>query len=429
MPRFLTRGLLALLLLSGPANASVRVADLAQPVHPVSAAFLDRVLAEAGAAGDELVVLRLDTPGGLATSMDQMVQAILRSPVPVCVYVAPGGARAASAGFLILISADIAAMAPGTHTGSAHPIFTGEEVVEEGKRHILMEKVENDAAAFARTLASNRGRNVELAEKVVRESVNFTETEAADARLIDLVARDLPELLARLDGREIKRFAGETVTLRTDGVPLAEVRMTARERLLAAIANPALAFVLLAVGMVGLYVEFSHPGLILPGVAGAIALLLFGFSTQILPINWVGLLLLGIAIALFVLEVKVASYGALTVGGILCLILGGLMLYDTPDIPGMRIPLSLLVAVSVAVGAITAGLVWLVLRAHGRPVATGGEGLVGEIGTVIADCAPAGRVFVHGEYWNAIADPPVARGERVRVIQVEGLSLRVERSA
>jgi membrane-bound serine protease (ClpP class) len=291
-----------------------------------------------------------------------------------------------------------------------------------------MEKVENDAAAFARTLAENRGRNVALSERVVRESTNLTEREALDQRLVDLIASDLDDLLRQIDGREVRRFDGRTAMLRTQGVAVVRMEMTARERLLATIANPGLAFVLLSLGMVGFWVEFSHPGLILPGVVGAVALLLFGFSTQILPINWVKLLLVVLAVVLFLLEIKITSYGALTAGGIACLILGGLMLYETPDIPELRVPLGLLVAVSFAVGGITVGLLTLVLRAHRRAVTTGAEGLIGEIAVVIEDCAPDGRVFVHGEGWNAVADPPLRRGEGARVVRLDGLRLRIERA-
>jgi len=423
---------LGILLIGGllPSHAAVRVAHLEEPIHPVSAAFLTRVLEKADQSGDALVVIQMDTPGGLSDSMKEIIQNVIRARTPVCVFVSPSGARAASAGFLILISADVAAMSPGTNTGSAHPIFAGAEVLEEGKRNIMMEKVENDAAAFARTLAENRSRNVELAERVVRESLNFTEREALEAGLIDVTARDLPDLLDQLEGMTLLRFDGSEHDLRIEGEPVIHEVMTGRERLLSAIANPSLAFILLGLGMLGLYVEFTHPGLILPGVVGAIALLLFGFSVQILPINWIGLLLVVCGLALFILEVKVTSYGALTAGGIVCLFLGGLMLYDTPDIPEMRIPIGLLVAVSVATGLISGGLVWLVVRAHGGRIATGSEGLVGKVGTAVTDLGPGGRVFVHGEYWDALADSPLASGEPVRVVRVEeGMRLRVERAS
>ena len=413
---------------SVPAGAAIRVAHLREPIHVVSASFLERVLQEADSLGDELVIVELDTPGGLADSMKAIIQNVIHSPVPVCVFVAPSGARAASAGFLIMLSADIAAMSPGTNTGSAHPIFSADDVEEEGKRSILMEKVENDAAAFSRTLAENRHRNVALAEKAVLESLNFTEKEALDGGLIDLIARDVEDLVAQLDGRSIVRFDGTEAILKLAGRPVIRVEMTARERLLSTIANPSLAFILLGIGMLGLYVEFSHPGLILPGVVGAIALLLFGFSMQVLPINWIGLLLLVCGLALFGLEIKVTSYGALTVGGIACLFLGGLMLYDTPDIPELRIPVGILLAVSIAVGSVTAGLVWLIVRVHGARVETGGEGLVGKIGTAVTDLGPGGRVFVHGEYWNARSDAPLPSGERIRVVEVDGMVLQVERA-
>lgn len=411
-----------------PAGAAVRVARLQVPIHDVAAAYVERVLAEAREAGDEAVILELDTPGGISTSMKRLIQGIIGSEVPVCVYVAPSGAQAASAGFLILLSADVAAMAPGTNTGSAHPIFTGEEVIEEGKRHLLLEKVENDAAAYARTLAENRDRNVEVAERVVRESLNFTEKEAIDEGLIDLIARDRSDLLAQMEGLSIRRFDGTEEVLHLAGAALQHVSMTRREQLLAALANPALSFLLLSIGMLGLYVEFSHPGLVAPGVVGAIALLLFGFSSQVLPINWVGVLFLVAAAGLFILEVKVTSYGALTAGGILCLFLGGLMLYDTPDIPELRVPIGLLAGVSTVVGGIAAALLGLVVRAHRRRVETGEEGLVGKIGTAITDLRPGGRVFVHGETWDAVAAAPLDSGDPVRVVGVEGMTLRVEKA-
>ena len=410
-----------------PSLAAVRVARVDSPIHSVSAAYVERVLSEADAAGDALVVIELDTPGGLGTNMKEMIQKIIASQTPVCVYVSPSGAGAASAGFLILLSADIAAMSPGTNTGSAHPIFTGNEVLEEGKRHILMEKVENDAAAFARSLAENRGRNVELAEKAVRESLNFTEQEALREGLIDLIAVSLDELLQELDGRTVLRFDGSESVLEVAGLGMVRTEMTARERILLALANPSLAFMLLALGAAGIYFEATHPGLIVPGVVGAISLLLFGFSAQILPINWMGLLFLVAGLALFALEVKVTSFGVLTVGGIICLFLGGLMLYDTPDIPEMRIPYSLLAAVSLALGGMVTGLLTLALRAHRSRVATGEEGLVGKIGTAVTDLGPSGRVLVHGEYWDAVADAPLGEGEQVRVVQVNGMSLQVER--
>ncbi|MGD8374541.1 MAG: nodulation protein NfeD [Acidobacteriota bacterium] len=417
-----------LAVLSTPAAAAVRFAPLRQPIHGVSAEYLHRVLAAADAAGDPLVVIELDTPGGLSDSMKEIIQDVIHARTPVCVFVAPSGARAASAGFLILLSADVAAMAPGTNTGSAHPVFTGEEVIEEGKRHLMMEKVENDAAAFARTLAENRGRNVDLAERAVRESLNFTETEALDQGLVDLVVDDRDDLLAALDGMEIRRFDGATQVLDLAGTGTTVTEMNWRERFLGTLANPALSFLLLALGGLGLYAEFQHPGMVVPGVVGAIALLLFGFSAQVLPINWVGVLFLAIAGLMFVLEVKVTSYGALTVGGIVCLFLGGLMLYDTPDIPELRVPTGLLAAISVAVGGVVAVLVGLVVRAHRGRVETGEEGLVGEIGTAITDLGPAGRVFVHGEYWDAVSSDPLGVGESVRVVGVEGLRLRVEKA-
>ena len=425
----LRHGIIAVLLVlaHAPAWADVSVLHLQDPIHPITASFLERVLEEADERGDTLLVVEIDTPGGLSDSMKDMIQAILQARTPVCVYVAPGGARAASAGFMILLSADVAAMAPGTNTGSAHPIFGSGDTEEEGKRNFLMQKVENDAAAFARTLAENRGRNVELAEQAVRESLNFTEKEALKDNLIDLIAKDLPDLLGQLEGRTVRRFDATEIVLQVAGQPLIHHEMTARERLLSTIANPGLAFMLMGLGALGLYLEFTHPGLILPGVVGVICLLLFAFSTQILPINWAGLLLMAAALGMFALEVKVTSYGALTAGGILCLMLGGVMLYDTPDIPELRIPLGLLISVSVAVGGITVVLLGLAVRAQGSPVATGHEGLVGTLGTAVSDLTPAGKVFVHGEYWNAVADDPLASGDEVRVVAVEGLCLRVRR--
>jgi membrane-bound serine protease (ClpP class) len=415
------------LLFLGPVLASAAVVKIRvdAPIHPVTAEYIVKSLEKADQDGADLVVLTLDTPGGLETSMRQIIEKIVNAKTPVAAFVGPGGARAASAGFFIALACDIFAMAPGTNTGAAHPVgisFTGQSMDKT-----MEEKVTNDAASSIRSLAGTRGRNVAMAEDAVRKSLSYTEKEALDGRLIDLVVGTEDELIARLDGRTIKRFDSSERTLELRGKPVVEWPMTFRQRFLLTIANPNLAYILLMIGLLGLYFEFSHPGAILPGVLGGISLLLAVFAFQILPINYVGLGLIILAIILFILEIKVQSLGMLAVGGIAAMIIGSLMLIKAP-IAELRPSLRFILPVVLAVSLIVLFLLTLVFRAHARRSLSGREGMVGEVGTARTDLGPAGKVFVHGEIWEAEADGPVRAGEKVKVLQVlDGLKIKVRK--
>jgi membrane-bound serine protease (ClpP class) len=420
------RILLALALL-GPFSASAAVLKIKvdAPIHPVTSEYIVRALEAADREGADLVVLTLDTPGGLDTSMREIITAIVNAKTPVAVWVGPSGSRAASAGFFIALAADVFAMAPGTSTGAAHPVSVS--LTGQGMDKTMEEKVVNDAAAYIRSLAEKRGRNVRLAEDAVRKSLSYTEHEALDGGLADLVAGSEDELIARLDGRTVKRFDGTERTLALAGKPVVVRPMTFRQRFLLTIANPNLAYILLMIGLVGLYFEFSHPGAILPGVLGGISLLLAVFAFQILPINYVGLGLILLAVILFVLEIKVQSFGMLAVGGIAAMIIGSLMLIKAP-IDELRPSLGFVLPVVLGVSAIVIFLLTLVIRAHARRPVSGREGMIGEIGTARTDLSPAGKVFVHGELWEAEAKDPVKAGEKVRVLEVLGdLKLKVEK--
>jgi len=366
-------------------------------------------------------LIELRTPGGLMDSMRSIVQKIVHSKVPVIVYVAPSGGYAASAGFVILESADIAAMAPGTNTGSAHPVMGGGEKMDD----VMKTKVENDAAAFMRSIAQKRGRNVAVAESCVRESKNFTEQEALQQKLIDVIAADTPSLLRALDNRQIHRFDGTTTTLHVANKKIVDYDMSLKERLLSHLMDPNVAYILFSLGMLALWGEFSHPGAVVPGVVGLISILLAVFAFNLLPTRFAAFALLLVAFALFALEAKFATHGVLGIGGIICMVIGALFLVDGP-IPQMRVRLITALSVSIPIGLIAVFLMTLVLRARKNRVTTGSEGMVGEIGIARTALDPEGKVFVHGEIWNAIAANPIASGTRVRVARVDGLHLRVD---
>ena len=405
------------------AGASVLKIRVDAPIHPVTSEYVLKALEKADRESADLVVLTLNTPGGLDSSMRQIIEGILNAATPVAAFVGPSGARSASAGFFIALACDVFAMAPGTSTGAAHPV--GISLTGQAMDKTMEEKVVNDAAATIRTLAEARGRNVRLAEDAVRKSLSYTEREALDGGLIDLVAGSEEELIDRLEGRAVKRFDGSSRTLALRGKPVVPLPMTLRQRILLTIANPNLAYILLMIGLLGLYFEFSHPGAILPGVLGGISLLLAVFAFQILPINYVGLGLILLAVVLFVLEVKVQSFGMLAAGGIAAMIIGSLMLVKSP-IPELRPALHVILPVAIGVSLIVAFLLTLVVRAHARRPFTGREGMIGEIGTARTDLAPAGKVFVHGELWEAEGETPIRAGEKVKVIQVlGGLKIKV----
>jgi len=406
-----------------PARADVPVVELTGIVHAVSASHVVSAIDKADASGAPLVVLRLDTPGGLESSMRQIVDKLLNCKTPVVAFVGPSGAQAYSAGFVIAIAADVVAMAPGTSTGAAHPV-AGMGQMDE----VMSKKVTSAMAAYIRSKAERRGRNVELAEKAVVESRSFTEKEALEGKLIDLVVKDVPELLAALDGREITRFDGSRVVLKLAGERTVPVTMNWRQAILSLIARPETLFLLLLGALAGLGTEISHPGLLFPGIVGVLCLILFLFASQILPVNGAGVLLILLAIALFAAEVKVASYGLLTVGGLTAMILGAMMLVDAP-IPEMRIALSTLLPAALVVAAWTAALVRLVVRAQRQTSITGEAGMVGQTGVAETEMAPEGWVRVQGERWRAVTDGPVAVGEKITVTSVEGLKLRVRKGA
>ena len=398
----------------------VLAVDVDSVVHPVTVEIVSRALDQAVQEHCQLVLIRLNTPGGLMEAMRETIQKIVASPVPVVTYVTPSGGRAASAGFFLLEAGDIAAMAPGTNTGAAHPVLFGPEMDP-----IMKQKVENDAAASLRSLVAKRGRNSDLAQKAVLESKSFTEKEALDNHLIELIATNEQDLMRQLDGREVTRFDGHKQVLHLGGVEIVAYEKNLRQRVLSAISDPNIALILLVLGALGIYAEFSSPGLIFPGVAGAILVLLGLSALSMLPINWLGAALLILAFTFFVLEAKFAAHGVLALGGAVAMILGAVILINSP-LPEMRIHLSTAVAVTLPFALITVFLVSLVVRARTSKVVTGSEGMIGQVGVAIGDLAPDGRVFVRGEYWNAVAKSPLKAGERVRVTAVDHLNLTVE---
>lgn len=390
-------------------------------VHPITAEIVGRAIQQAERQGAEAVLVRLNTPGGLLEATREIIEKIVASPVPVITYVEPSGGRAASAGFFLLQAGDVAAMAPGTHTGAATPVMLGGGQMDP----VMQRKAQNDAAASIRSLSGKRGRNAALAEQAVLEAKSFTDREALESRLIELVATNEADLFGQLNGREVTRFDGRRQTLRFRLPRVVEYEPTLRQRIVTAIADPNLALVLLVLGALGLYVEFSNPGLIVPGVAGAISVLMGLAALSVLPINWGAAALLVLALVLFVLEAKFATHGLLTAGGAVSMVLGALLLVDSP-LPEMRIRLSTALAVTVPFALVTSFLVTLAVRARLSKVLTGGAGMVDEFGVAHTALAPRGKVFIHGEYWEAVSSAPVEAGATVRVRKVEGLTLGVE---
>ncbi|MDJ0854465.1 MAG: nodulation protein NfeD [Desulfobacterales bacterium] len=399
------------------APGEIRLVKVADPIGPGVAEFIKDSIATAEDEQAACVIIQLDTPGGLASAMREIEMAILASRVPVVVYVSPSGARAASAGVMITIAADIAAMAPGTNIGAAHPVGAGGREIEEK----MSEKVVNDMVAHARSVAESKGRNAEWVEKAIRESAAITETEALEQNVIDLVATDLDDLIAQIDGREV---AGKG-TLDLEGAPRRSVEESLRTKVLKAISDPNVAFLLFLLGAAGLYFEFSNPGALFPGIIGGICLVLAIFAFQLLPVNYVGILLMVLAIVFFLLEIKVTSYGMLSVAGVVSLFLGALMLYEGDD-PAIRISWGVLIPTVGLVSAFFVVVAGLAFRSQVSTTRTGQRGLVGKLGVVKQDIDPAGKVFVHGELWHATAGEPIASGAQVRVTDIEGLTLKVE---
>ena len=390
-------------------------------IHPITDEFVGRAIAQAQQDNAKALLIEINTPGGMLDSTREIIEKLLASPVPVIIYVTPSGSRSASAGFFILQAADVAAMAPGTNTRAAHPVGPSGEKLND----VMNLKVENDAAALMRSVVLKRGRNVEVAESTVRESKSFTEQEALSKNLIDYVASSEQDLFRQMRGKPIKRFNGQTFMLDLGGEPIRPLEMTLKLRILALLMNPNIAFALLGIGVFAIYAEVNNPGTVLPGTVGLICIVLAGFALNLLPISYAAMALILTAFVLFALEAKIASHGVLGVGGAVALTLGGLFLVDGP-IPEMRVHLSTALAVSLPLAAITVFLMSIGLKARAGKRVSGSEGLVGEIGTAQSALMPSGKIFLHGEIWDATATATLAEGSRVVVKRVDGLRVEVE---
>ncbi len=402
-------------------SKSVLVLELNTVIHPLTHEIVSQGLQQAAEAGDAAVVLRIDTPGGLLDSTNEIVQSILASSVPVVAYVSPSGGHAASAGFIILVSADVAAMAPGTNTGAAHPVLAlGGEL--EGT---MKQKIENDTAASLRAVTDKRGRNSELAVEAVLESKSFTEEDALEANLIEFIAQDLDDLMRQLDGQTITRFDGQSEVLDLAGAEPYFYAPNLRQRVLLPLINPTIAILVLVLGLAGIYIEFTNPGLIFPAVVGGVFLIVGLMAMSLLPINIAGVVLIVLALAFFVIEAMTPVNGILATGGVVAMVLGIVILVDT-DVPELQIGWFTAVAITLPFALLSVFLLQLAIRSFRFKVATGSEAMVGEIGEVRTALGPTGSVFVHGELWNARSATAVAAGERVRVLSVNGMRLDVE---
>jgi membrane-bound serine protease (ClpP class) len=411
-----------------PHDSPILVGHLNGPIGPATGIYVERLLADASKKNATCLLLTLDTPGGLSDTMREIIQAILASPVPVVTFVYPEGARAASAGALIALAAHVSAMAPGTNIGAAHPVSIGPGSGTEEKGDVMTEKVTNDAAAFARSIATRRGRSVSWAERVVRESISSTAEEALAAHVIDLIARDPNDLRGRINGRRVEVGTGER-TIDVGQGELVEDPPTWRERFLATISEPNIAYLLMLAGIFGIFFELQHPGAIFPGVVGALSIITAAFAFHMLPVNAAGLALIALALGLFVLEVKVTSHGLLAVGGCAAMLIGSLMLIDSP-LPFMRVSLGLIIPSVIATALFFLFVVSMAVRTRHRRVTTGREALVGMEGVVRGSVGPeGGSVFVRGEFWNADSAEAIEDGAQVRVERVDGLKLRVRRAS
>lgn len=397
----------------------VVVIELEGPINPATATFLSRGFEEAEESGSALIIVRLDTPGGLASSMRTMVKNILNSRIPVVVYVAPAGAGAASAGVMITVAAHVAAMAPGTNIGAASPVSAGGKDMDK----TMSKKVMNDMASYGRGIARDKGRNAEWVERAIRESVSATADEAVKKKVVDLVAADIDELLELLDGREID-LRGAKETLDTKDLAKRYYRPGLRDKILKTISDPNIAYILMMIGLAGLYFELAHPGVIFPGVIGAISLILAFYSFQTLPVNYAGLLLIALAVIFFIAEVKVTSYGALSLGGVISFTLGSIMLFED-----VGVSLEVMAPTIILVAGFFVVVSTLAFRAYRTKPKSGMEGLLGEVGLVKKPIDPEGLVFVHGEYWRATAKGKIEEGEKVKVDGADGLILKVKKVA
>ncbi len=422
-----TAALLTVVMLSGqdlPAAEKAPVFDVItvnSAITPPVAEYILQSIAEAEKSGAAGLVIRLDTPGGLDLAMRDIAKGILNASVPVIVYVAPSGARAASAGLIITVSAHIAAMSPGTNIGAAHPVGLG---IGAGMDKTMSRKVENDAVAYVRGIANKRARNEDWVERGVRKSESIAAEEALRLKVIDFVATDLKVLMKQMDGREISLAEGKKI-LKTKGAVFNEKVMGARQKILSALSDPNIAYILLLIGLAGLYFEFSNPGAILPGVIGGIALITAFFAMQTLPVNYAGIALILFAIILFVAEIKVISHGILAIGGVVSLVIGSLMLFQSPD-PSMRISWGVLIPAVTITSLFFIVVITIAVKAQLRKPQGGKEGMAGEEGRAVTDLFTEGKVLIRGEYWNAFSDKAIEKGSRVRVIRVENLILKVE---
>jgi membrane-bound serine protease (ClpP class) len=402
-----------------PAASRIIRLSIEQVVHPITAEIVGDAVKQAQQQRASLVLIQLNTPGGFLDATRKSIEKIIASPVPVVTYVAPSGGRAASAGFFLLESGDLAAMAPGTSTGAASPVLLGQTMDP-----VLRSKAENDAAALLRGLTSRRRRNSDLGEKAIREAKAFTDKEALDNKLIDLIADNESQLIAKLEGREVTRFDGTKQIMSVKGAEIVDAKLSPRERLIQAIADPNIGFILLILGVLGIYVELTSPGLIFPGVAGAVLLLLGLSSLSVLPINWTGAALIILAMALFALEAKFTSHGILGIGAAVAMVLGSVILVNGPA--EVQIHWSTAVSVTLPFAMIIIFLMSLAIKARAGTVLTGNEGMVQQIGVARTVLAPVGQVFIRGEYWDAVSPARIDEGERVRVARVDGLTLHVE---
>ncbi len=422
MKKFLAISLL-FFALSTLSYSSIFIITVDTAIHPVSSEYIRDAIDRAETENAKLIIIALNTPGGLDSSMREIMEKILNSEIPVAAYVYPSGSRAASAGFFISMACDIFVMAPGTNTGAAHPVgmsLTGQQMDET-----MSDKVTNDAASYIKSIAEKRGRNIQMAEDAVRKSLSYTEEEALKGNLIDLIAVDEQEIIRHFHGKSINRFDGTQWTLNLENEEIISIPMTGRQRFLITISNPNLAYLLLMIGLLGLYFEFSNPGAILPGVLGGICLLLAIFSFQILPINYVGLFLIILSIGLFILEIKVQSYGILSLGGIAAMIIGSIMLINAP-IPELRPSLKFIIPMALGLSLIFIFLIVIAVRAHAQRASTGKEGLIGEVGIAQTDLSLEGKVFVHGEIWKAVASENLPLGTKIKVTEVlKNLRLKV----
>jgi membrane-bound serine protease (ClpP class) len=414
----------AALVLSCVCSGEVLKIAVNDTIQPNTEEYIARGIDEARRRNDQAVLIEINTPGGLVESTREIIEKITTSQVPVILYVAPTGSRAGSAGIFILEASDVAAMAPGTNAGAAHPVTLGGGNVDD----VMKQKIENDAAALMRSVAGRRGRNVDVAESAVRQSKSFTEQEALAQHLIDYVAPSEDDLFRQMEGKSFKRFNGEEVTLRLSGQPIAPFGMTLKEHILGYLMDPNISFILLAIGALALYAEFNHPGAVVPGTVGVVFILIAVFALNLLPTRFAALGLILAAFALFAAEAKFASHGVLTIGGITLLTLGGLLLVDSP-IPEMRVHLLTALAVSIPLGLITAFLMSIALKARRNKMVSGAQGLIGETGVAQTAFSPNGKIFVHGELWDAVSPSVISVGQSVVVREINGLLLQVEPAA